>query len=1043
MCALCRVDGNRTVEDAEAHAPHIHAQRKQSESVRPKLRQFDFHLTTPFSGPFGQLTSLMAGLYLVGFAAPAFEAAACHVGETIDPNRNIPRAMLASGLMSAMFFVALPVIWLGVLGPEPLGQDLALVLGPTFAPVFGASAKAAAIWFMVFSMFSGTLQPLAGASRTLAQLSEDGLLPRVLALRAPSDTPWVATLLTAAMAILFLLIGDPIWLVAAANFTYLIGIALPSVAVWLLRRDAPAQARPYRAPRGSLALGLIAAMIWGLSALLGFEQFGLPTVVIGLAFAYAGSMLFAWRRASDRRRAGLPTLGHGLQLKLTGAMLLVLALDGSGYLLAVSNLPQQHSALLTALSDIFVAVAMLSITVALVLPGMIGHSALALSEAAKRLTAGTLTEFSRAMQALGRGDLDAAHADFTLVPVVVNTRDEVGELAGSFNVLQAEIGRAAEGLDGAREGLRQARNQLTDANLSLQERVEELHQAEEKLSGILESIDNVVWSLSASKFELLYVNPAVERSHRRPVSDFHTDRGLWLKMVHPRDRSMVQTWLAGLLQHRAATLQYRIVRPDGEVRWLEDRARLVCNGRGQPLRLDGVATDISERKLHDAQMAYLANHDALTGLPNRNLLNDRVAQALAQARRTARPLALLFLDLDGFKFINDSFGHSQGDLLLKAVAERLKEIVWEGDTVARLGGDEFVVMLQNLTEPAAADQVATKVLTALSLPLLAEQRSLRISASIGVSVFPDDGDTAELLLKRADLAMYQAKAAGRSGFRRYAQEMGVATDERVKLEGALRQALERQEFELHYEPQIESSSGQISGVEALIRWRHPELGMVPPGRFIPLAEETGLILPIGEWVIRTACEQLKRWQQAGHGELTMSVNVSARQFHQQDILQLVQQVLHDSGLQARHLQLELTESGLMQNPEAVIGTLRSLQQLGVVLAMDDFGTGYSSLSNLKRFPIDVIKIDKSFIQDLHSSKDAASIALAIIAMAQSLKLRTIGEGVEAAEQLEFLIAHGCDAIQGHYFSRSLPAAQMSELLRRGARPTPYWAEHAA
>ncbi|MDB5985746.1 MAG: hypothetical protein JWR16_799 [Nevskia sp.] len=990
-----------------------------------------FELTTPFSGAFGQLTSLMAGLYLIGFAAPAFEAAACHVGETIAPNRNVPRAMLASGLLSALYFIVLPLVWLGVLGPGPLGEDLALVLGPTFAPVFGAGAKAAAIWFMVFSMFSGTLQPLAGAARTLAQLSEDGLLPRVLALRAASDTPWVATLLTAGMAILFLLIGDPIWLVAAANFTYLISIALPSVAVWLLRRDAPLRLRPYRAPRGTLVLGLIAATTWGLSALFGFEQFGLPTVVVGLAFAYVGSTLYAWRRVSDRRRAGLPMRGLGLQVKLTGAMLLVLALDGTGYLLAVGNLPQQHSALLTALSDIFVAVAMLSITVALVLPGMIGHSALELSTAAKRLAAGTLAEFSRAMCALGRGDLDAAHAHVDIQPVVVNTRDEVGELAASFNVLQREIGQAALGLDGAREGLRQARNQLTDANTSLQENVEELHLAEEKLSGILESIDNVVWSLSAGQHELLYVNPAVERTHGRGVSEFHANRTLWMSTIHPDDRSIVQAWLSSLTQYHGATLQYRIIRPDGEVRWLEDRARLVCNARGQAVRLDGVATDISERKTHDAQMAHMANHDALTGLPNRNLLNDRVAQALAQARRTGRPLALLFLDLDGFKFINDSFGHTQGDILLKAVAARLKQIVWDGDTVARLGGDEFVIMLQNLPHPAAADDVANKLLQALSLPLLADNRSLQVTASIGISVFPEDGDNAELLLKHADVAMYQAKAAGRSGFRRYAKAMGVATDERVQLEAALRQALDRDEFELHYEPQIETASGAISGVEALIRWRHPELGIVPPSRFIPLAEETGLILQIGEWVIKTACAQLKRWHLAGHAELAVSVNVSARQFYQRDILQLVQSVLADSGLQARHLQIELTESGLMQNPEAVIGTLRQLQAQGVVLAMDDFGTGYSSLSNLKRFPIDVIKIDQSFIQDLTVDRDAASIALAIIAMARSLKLKTIGEGVETREQLDFLITHGCDAIQGHYFSRSLPAAAMSELLRTG------------
>jgi two-component system, sensor histidine kinase len=419
-----------------------------------------FHLTVPFPGWFGELTSLMAGLYLIGFAAPAFEAAACHAGETIDPERSIPRAMLASAALACLYFVVLPVVWLGALGPEPLGRDLAQVLGPTFGPVFGGAAKAAAIWFMTLNMFHGTLQPLAGTSRALSQLSEDGLLPRILARRSSTDVPWVATVLTAGMAILFLWIGDPIWLVAAANFTYLISIAMPSVAVWLLRRDAPDMVRPFRAPRGTVALGVWAAVAWGVCALLGFEQFGLTTVLIGLAFAYSGSALYAWRRYTDRRRAGLPGVGSSLQIKLTGAMLAVLLLDGTGYLMAVSHLPQGQSALMTALSDIFVSVAILSITVALVLPGMISHSVTEVSRAAQRLAAGTMADFSRAMTALGRGDLEAARATVDFHAVPVRTRDEVGEMAQSFNRLQGEIACAAQGLEGAREALRGHRDDL-------------------------------------------------------------------------------------------------------------------------------------------------------------------------------------------------------------------------------------------------------------------------------------------------------------------------------------------------------------------------------------------------------------------------------------------------------------------------------------------------------------------------------------------------------------------------------------------------------
>ncbi len=426
-----------------------------------------FHLTTPFSGWFGNMTSLMAGLYLIGFAAPAFEAAACHVGETVDPERNVPKAMFGSAAMAGLYFIVLPVVWLGVLGPEPLGRDLALELGPTYAPYFGAFAKAMAIGFMMFNMFPGTLQPLAGASRTLSQLAEDGIFPRILALRTKTDAPWVATLMTAAVAITLLLIGDPVWLIAAANFTYLIGICLPSVAVWLLRRDAPELARPYRAPRGTIALGVGAAAIWAISAMLGFEQFGLPTVILGLIFAYAGAGLYGLRKLEDRHRLGLSGIPRSLHLKLTGAMVSVLVFDGAGYYIAVSSIPGTHAALIAALQDIFVVVAMLTVTVGLVLPGMIAHAALEVSRAARQLVSGTVEDFTRAMEALGRGDLDAAHAEVNLAPVVIRSHDEVGEMGTSFNALQHAIARAARGLGDAREGLLMARRDLMRANSNL------------------------------------------------------------------------------------------------------------------------------------------------------------------------------------------------------------------------------------------------------------------------------------------------------------------------------------------------------------------------------------------------------------------------------------------------------------------------------------------------------------------------------------------------------------------------------------------------
>ena len=422
---------------------------------------FNYHLTTPFEGWFGELTSVMAGLYLIGFAAPAFEAATCHVGETNDPTRNVPRAMFASGAMAGVYFIVLPVVWLGVLGSEPLGQDLATVLGPTFAPLLGSLGKAAAIWFIMFNMFHGTLQPLAGAARTLSQLADDGLLPRFLSLRyKPTDAPWAATALTAGCAIVFLIMGDPVWMIAAANFTYLIGICMPNVAAWLLRRDMPDAVRPYRAPRGTITLGVIAAAIWLIAAVLGFQQFGLPTVVFGLALAYSGAALYAWRVIEDRISAGLPAIAQTLHVKLTGAMVLVLVLDGIAYLAAVHTIAVEHNELVAVLADIFVAVALLTISVGLVLPGMITYSATEVSKAAKRLTTGTLQQFTNAMAALGRGDLDAAHASVNIVPVKPNSHDELGEMADSFNVLQEQVRKAALSLGEARDKMQIARAEL-------------------------------------------------------------------------------------------------------------------------------------------------------------------------------------------------------------------------------------------------------------------------------------------------------------------------------------------------------------------------------------------------------------------------------------------------------------------------------------------------------------------------------------------------------------------------------------------------------
>jgi diguanylate cyclase (GGDEF)-like protein len=428
---------------------------------------------------------------------------------------------------------------------------------------------------------------------------------------------------------------------------------------------------------------------------------------------------------------------------------------------------------------------------------------------------------------------------------------------------------------------------------------------------------------------------------------------------------------------------------------------------------------------------FIAHHDAVTNLPNRLMLNDRVSQAIRLSHRRNSVTAVLFLDLDRFKYINDSLGHAIGDQLLRSVSLRLLASVRASDTVTRQGGDEFVILLTEMVHPQDAAKSAKKILLSLTAPYFIGGHELHIDGSIGISVYPVDGDDAESLIKNADTAMYHAKENGRNNFQFFTPEMNVKVVERQSLEASLRRALEREEFLLHYQPKVNLKTGEITSVEALVRWQHRDRGLVRPAQFVPIAEDSGLILPIGRWVLREACRQARAWQDAGLPPMSMAVNVSAAEFRQSEFVKSIRTVLSETRLDARYLELELTESVLMHDAKFTASVLQKLKEMGIHLAVDDFGTGYSSLSYLREFPIDILKIDRSFVNQITSNSGDSTIVNAIISMGKSLKHLVVAEGIETNEQRIYLQAYHCEEGQGYLFSRPLPAAQFAVLLQAG------------
>ena len=504
----------------------------------------------------------------------------------------------------------------------------------------------------------------------------------------------------------------------------------------------------------------------------------------------------------------------------------------------------------------------------------------------------------------------------------------------------------------------------------------------------------------------------------------------WANLPGMETSDWGQAHIALLQAHQPfEDLEYATLDEQGETRWFCVNGEPVFDEHGQFKGYRGTGTDITARKLTEQRVHHIAQHDVLTGLPNRSLLQDRLGQAIAYSTRSGHPVWVMLIDLDRFKFVNDSMGHKAGDVLLMTIAARLRSALRDTDTVARLSGDEFVVILTEHEDEHLAADIVQRLMDSVAQPVLLGSKEFFVTCSIGVAVYPTDGAPADSLIEHADIAMYRAKKLGRNNFQFYTPAMNDEALERVRIESALRNALERNEFVLHYQPQVDLASGKIVGMEALIRWKHPELGMVAPSRFIGVAEETGLIVQIGAWVMRTACAQNKAWQDAGMGRLRVAVNLSARQFSAPNLVAEIRAALADSGLAADCLEIELTESLFMSDVTLAVELLHNMKALGVNLSIDDFGTGYSSLSYLSRFPIDVLKIDRSFVSDITRDANDAAIVASIIALAHNLKLAVIAEGVETEEQLDYLRRHGCDEMQGYLVSPPLPAPEFEQLLR--------------
>ncbi|MBI1823803.1 MAG: EAL domain-containing protein [Nitrospirae bacterium] len=589
----------------------------------------------------------------------------------------------------------------------------------------------------------------------------------------------------------------------------------------------------------------------------------------------------------------------------------------------------------------------------------------------------------------------------------VQSNDELGHVAQSYNILVDQMSSMVRQLE--------EKHQRTEA---------ELKDSEELFRALYDDANHPVYVFEES-LKFVDANPYACEFYGYTLNEFKK-MNLY-DLAIPDERNAQETLFGQLVKEEGYFIkELRQQKRTGEV--ITVTADIVGIQKGGKRFYVSKITDITERKLAEIRLSHLANYDVLTNLPNRLLFMDRLNQALSQAKRSQKLVGVLFLDIDRFKTINDTLGHPVGDKLLQAIS-KLLVAGRETDTVTRLGGDEFTIVLTNIGHARDAALVAEKLLTVLSVnPFQIAGHEIFITASIGLTLYPYDGEDIETLLKNADIAMYRAKERGRNTYQFYTRDMNNTALERLELETGLRRAIEKEELELHYQPIVETSSGKIVAAEALVRWNHPTLGRIPPDKFIGLAEETGLILPIGEWVLQTACRQNQEWQQSGLSPIRMSVNISVRQFQDPRFVETVKEIIRKSKLNPVFLELEITESSLMHNLEKTRETLHLLNQNGIRFSIDDFGTGYSSLSYLKRFSIDTLKIDRSFIKDIIQDPDDRAITTAVIAMAHSLKLQVVAEGVETREQLECLRSLQCDFLQGYLFCKPVPSSEFRTLL---------------